>query len=66
MILFRAKAVQPSDPPYTEGASVPASAPAVPDDDVEETLAHIDNTAEDEEPVIETDTGIGPYTLKDL
>ena len=64
---FRAKDPQPSDPPSTaqlEGASVPTSTPAVPDDDVEETLAHVDDAADEE--FVETDTGIGRYTLPEL
>ena len=62
--LFRAKAVQSSDPPSTEGASIPASAPAIPDDDVEETLSHVDDATDED--FIETDTGIGRYTLPEL
>ena len=66
--LFRVK----SSDPLSEGASIPASAPTVPDDDIEETLTHVPDEAEDEEIVPteeipkETDTGIGHYTLKEL
>ena len=61
--LFRVK----SSDPLNQGASVPVSAPSVPDDDVEDTLAHVADVAEDEEVAPkETDTGIGRYTLKEL
>ena len=66
--LFTPEPSQSSDPPSTqlEGASVSSSAPAVPDDDVKETLVHVDDVADDDEPPAETDTGIGPYTHEDL
>ena len=66
--LFRVK----SSDTLCEGASVPASAPTVPDDDIEETLTHVADAAEDDETAPkeeipkETDTGIGRYTLKEL
>ena len=63
--LFRVK----SSDPLNQGASVPVSAPSVPDDDVEDTLEHTADVAEDEEEEVafkETDTGIGRYTLKEL
>ena len=63
--LFRLKA---SDP-LNQGASVSASAPSVPDDDVKDTLTHVADAAEEEEEEVafkETDTGIGRYTLKEL
>ena len=63
--LFRAK----SSDPLNQGASVSVSAPSVPDDDVEDTLRHVADAAEDEEEEVtfkETDTGIGRYTLKEL
>ena len=65
--LFRVK----SSDPLNQGASVPVSAPSVPDDDVEDTLTHVADAADDEvalkeETPKETDTGIGRYTLKEL
>ena len=62
--LFRVK----SSDPLNQGASVSVSAPSVPDDDVEDTLKHVADAAEEEEEIAfkETDTGIGRYTLKEL
>ena len=61
--LFRVK----SSDPLNQKASVSASDPSVPDDDIEDTLQHVADAAEDDEVVPkETDTGIGRYTLKEL
>ena len=61
--LFRVK----SSDPLNQGASVSAPAPPVPDDNVEDTLTHVDDAAGDEEVVFkETDTGIGRIGLRKM
>ena len=57
-----------------EEASVPVSAPAVPDDDVIDTLAHVNDVIDEptgdepvsEDPTSATPQGIDSYSIKDL